>query len=169
MKDSRGDRTARGGFSFRSHRDIRRPPSRPRGHPILGPGGLPIRGPRGVPILNPAAYSVTRKPDGPGEISFPRSSRHTTPPSSRPRGLTRRGPAASSLTRRGPAAVSRSALCSQGSGRKRRRLSAPALSGLFCRAMPAQADARAEASDAGGFRTAHKKTALQAPQTMLRI
>ena len=26
MKDSRGDRTARGGFSFRSHRDIRRPP-----------------------------------------------------------------------------------------------------------------------------------------------
>ena len=97
MKDSRGDRTAPGGFSFRSHRDIRRPPLR------------------------------------------------------------------------GPAAVSRSALCSQGSGRKRRRLSAPALSGLFCRAMPAQADARAEASDAGGFRTAHKKTALQAPQTMLRI
>ena len=94
---------------------------------------------------------------------------YDAPPFSAPAVSLSSAPAASSLTRRGPAAVSRSALCSQGSGRNRRRLSAPALSGLFCRAMPAQADARAEASDAGGFRTAHKKTALQAPQTMLRI
>ena len=114
MKDSRGNRTAPGGFSFRGHRGIR-------------------------PLFAAPAASLSS------------------------------ALAAYSLTRRGPAAVSRSALCSQGSGRKRRRLSAPALSGLFCRAMPAQADARAEASDAGGFRTAHKKTALQVPQTMLRI
>ena len=151
MKDSRGDRTAPGGFSFRGHRGIRR-------HTERSPAVSPFSAPAASQSSTPRHTASHGNRMAPGRFPF-RSHRDIRRPSSRPRGLTRRG----------PAAVSRSALCSQGSGRKRRRLSAPALSGLFCRAMPAQADARAEASDAGGFRTAHKKTALQAPQTMLRI
>ncbi len=56
MKDSRGDRTAPGGFSFRSHRDIRRPPfaaprppyPRPRRPPNPRPPRRPTPHPRGI-------------------------------------------------------------------------------------------------------------------------
>ena len=70
MKDSRGDRTARGGFSFRSHRDIRRPPSRPRGLPILGPGVLPILGPAASQSSTPRHTASHGNRMAPGRFPF---------------------------------------------------------------------------------------------------